>query len=392
MCGIYGHQFASPLPPGPWIGALTTSLAFYNERRGGHAWGMFDSTGAVHRELGPITETFDADLAGRRQELIVHTRFATIGDSKKLENTHPFKFDHILGCHNGGIWNHKHMDTKHNRDFPVDSMHLFAHLAEGKPCGEMTGYGAVAYVDLRHPGQVHLAQFGGELAVAEVKVPVGLRRGDDITGTVFSSSKAHLESALSMAGIRLENFYIIDDGMAYCLVNGALRQGPRLFDGISTASWSTRYGGRESRRNRRGKETAGERSTVIDMTDEAYWEEFCGADRRSAGFVRGGFPIDPPDKPDDKDKKATIPAPRPTSVVSTPMNGGPILNAVGEPRTLVPLFPRDFERRESAEGVKYYVAKAKYLWGPPDPGRGGRGRVIQITGPTTTPNTPENAQ
>ena len=144
MCGIFGYSRRTP-----FIERLLPFLAWEIESRGKDSWGVTNGVDPPIKVLGRITESWE-DPGWNRA--IFHTRTASCGE-KTLENQHPFEFDKadgsgkIIGVHNGIVANHDALNEQYERKFDVDSMHVFAHLAEGKDTREIAGWGAIAYYD-----------------------------------------------------------------------------------------------------------------------------------------------------------------------------------------------------------------------------------------------------
>lgn len=105
--------------------------------RGEHSTGM----AAVNRSTNDVSvvkqvgntfelfndKRFDRALQGWQHVLMGHNRYATVGAVSKA-NAHPFKFDHIVGAHNGTL------TSRHNligqKDFVTDSEALYNHVNE----------------------------------------------------------------------------------------------------------------------------------------------------------------------------------------------------------------------------------------------------------------------
>ena len=155
MCGIFGWDFK----PGKDVSysrrlIIATVLAQSNERRGGDSWGVYIPDKGFKRGLDnavcmPLTEMAKANT------VMCHTRKATSG-AKTKKNAHPFEIGDIIGAHNGIISNHDELNKKYSRDFDVDSMHLFAHLNEGKSFDDIRGYGAIEYIKNGERGRFHV--------------------------------------------------------------------------------------------------------------------------------------------------------------------------------------------------------------------------------------------
>jgi hypothetical protein len=103
----------------------------------------------------------------------------------------------VVGIHNGSVSNYTELNTKYNRDFKVDSIHLFANIAQGFPTREISGYGALAWYD---EGELNLGKFnGGDLHVVE------LASGE----VVFCSLLQTILDAADMVGAEAKDEYDI---------------------------------------------------------------------------------------------------------------------------------------------------------------------------------------
>lgn len=171
---------------------LATVLAVTNDRRGGHSWGRVapaeHGKARIRRGLGGITAE-SLELASHVR-LWAHARYATHG-AHTVENAHPFQIGSVLGAHNGVLSNHADLNKKYKRNFQVDSMHLIAHIAEGrKTFGDIYGYGALVWQVDGSPTIYLCRMADGELAIAETA-----------GGVVWSSAEDHLELALTASGL-----------------------------------------------------------------------------------------------------------------------------------------------------------------------------------------------
>lgn len=215
MCGVFGWQWKrDKVPTRETRVKLATVLALLNDTRGGTSWGFaapsrdgIDISKGMGHAVAAISE-----MAGR-PVVMGHTRMPTRG-AAKVENTHPFEFGKIVGSHNGQVYNWADLEKKYEEraKFEVDSMHLIAHLAEGKPLDEIEGYGTTTYIDRDHLDRVYLCKVsdGGDLAIAATD-----------HGAVWSSSEEHLHRALEAAGLKYQD-YKVKAHRQYYLVGGEL--------------------------------------------------------------------------------------------------------------------------------------------------------------------------
>lgn len=207
MCGLLGWDLNFSKIRYHQRVALATALMIKNDDRGGHGWGYWSPDWpATKKPVKGTREMHDAVRActlARYPRIVGHTRLSTQGKVCH-RNSHPFICGNVVGAHNGCLSNHTKLNKLYDRDCQVDSEHIFWHLAEHRELNDLEGYGAIVYVHLDDPSKIHIAQFnGGEIAVAKTKV-----------GTIWSSSKLHLDSALNVAGIDYVP-YKIEEGILY---------------------------------------------------------------------------------------------------------------------------------------------------------------------------------
>src|SRR3990167_9349382 len=192
MCGLAGYASEKYQPVLRDVGLI---LALYNENRGHDSWGMTDGKEIV-KDAGPISRAL-YKIPFDRPVVALHTRAKTHGTVNK-ENAHPFKFGKIIGMHNGIIHNHDQLNTKFERKFEVDSMHIFANINEKKGFNSLRGYGAIVYFD--HEGSLRLGKFnGGSLSIAEIK---------DFKAIIWSSQRDHLITALDATNLDYTTYQV----------------------------------------------------------------------------------------------------------------------------------------------------------------------------------------
>lgn len=143
MCGLFGCS-----PQTKLTRQILPFLAFAMEDRGWESWGVAGGgADRVVRKLGGITDSFEIP---KWENLLYHTRLSTLGDVT-IENQHPFTFWRggvpIVGVHNGTVGNHGELNTKYQRNFAVDSMHVFAHIAEERPREEVELWGVIMWFE-----------------------------------------------------------------------------------------------------------------------------------------------------------------------------------------------------------------------------------------------------
>lgn len=220
MCGIFGYSFKNGKMSPARRAILAANLARYNDERGGDSWGVVgldDDEPQIARGLGDLSD--NAFELCEHNTLFAHTRWSSCGETN-LKNAHPFKIGNIVGAHNGMIHNHEELCKKYRRKFEVDSMHIFAHLNEGRSFEELIGYGAIEWIYRDEPNEIYLSKLvDGELAIYGV--------GDDednTDGVIWSSSFKHLQKAMSAAGIDNVFRYEVRRGNVFMVKNGALKQ------------------------------------------------------------------------------------------------------------------------------------------------------------------------
>src|SRR5437867_2185158 len=153
MCGIWGYQFRADIP---LEYKSFTSRAIYcalmmeaMDLRGDDSYGFVlrapDKLNIV-KGVGASADKVDPQVVGGTLQLMAHTRKATSGSICEA-NAHPFTVENIIGMHNGGVSNDTELNRRYARHCDVDSEHIFHHIAYDLPLSEISGYGAVSYID-----------------------------------------------------------------------------------------------------------------------------------------------------------------------------------------------------------------------------------------------------
>ena len=137
MCGIYGlgkspkaytkRQFKV-------VKKVLREIATDSETRGSHSSGIaqIGTKTKIHKSLLPSSKFVDSkgyigavkSLNDGNNILLGHTRFATEGAIVK-SNAHPFRVGDTIGAHNGCVYNIDEMQTKLDKQCPVDSQLIF---------------------------------------------------------------------------------------------------------------------------------------------------------------------------------------------------------------------------------------------------------------------------
>jgi hypothetical protein len=157
MCGIFG---ASRLTPE--FRRMAPILALALKNRGQDSYGVTNGFEVVRKSGSQTCEWFDPPLSWNNSPFSSHNRGSSFRDNAAdPECAHPFtqiKLDgtRIIGSHNGIIRNHTELNQKYSRNFSVDSMHIWAHRAEGRDWKELEGWGNLVWFEISPQGEREL--------------------------------------------------------------------------------------------------------------------------------------------------------------------------------------------------------------------------------------------
>lgn len=196
MCGIGGFSLTDTNDEAP---ELMRSLALALTARGRHAsgYGWLDTNDdwPWHWNAeGDPYDTFEDAPLSPTHTAIVHTRYATKGDTSDPLNNHPLAQPGVVLVHNGTLTNDDDLFARYpeaDRQGEVDSEAIAAILSAdprhpAEVLGQVHGRMAIAWLDTT-TGSLHLARGqGSPLVVAQNT------RGD----FVFASTSALLHRAL----------------------------------------------------------------------------------------------------------------------------------------------------------------------------------------------------
>lgn len=197
----------------PLVKQILPILAWEMRKRGTDAWGAVNSNEEVIKNLGSITKSWGGFESW--SDGIFHTRAATHGSPNEINNAHPFSFDKsngegkIIGIHNGVVRSHTELNRDFDRDFEVDSMHIYKHIADELQMTDIKGYGNLAWFDNK---ELRFARFNSfDLHVFT------LWSGE----LVFCSLAGPVEDSIAMFGGAIKTKWKIEDDMQYGVATNA---------------------------------------------------------------------------------------------------------------------------------------------------------------------------
>lgn len=157
MCGIFGVSRYTEN-----FGRIAPLLAWELASRGIDSWGMSNGDEVIRRSGGMRSTWMFPPNGWKDGPVGWHNRGASFRDNASREDcAHPFTFatpagGRVIGFHNGVIRNHDELNKKYGRDFPVDSMHLWAHKAQGLSWKELRGWGNLVWYEIGPDGKREL--------------------------------------------------------------------------------------------------------------------------------------------------------------------------------------------------------------------------------------------
>lgn len=203
MCGLMGCMMKQPDKRVAIYLAVTGVLM---DGRGGHSWGYATNSG-VTKNTGHFSQ--NVNLNGFDGPMFLgHCRYATVGDITK-ENSHPFEQGDVVGAHNGGVANWKELNEQYQRDFNVDSQHIFEQIAHDLPLEDVAASGAITYFNKKDTSVVNLCRMvSGSLYVGAIYEDEKVKDKDVHLGTVWASTDVAVRAGLITAGFK--NFKIFE--------------------------------------------------------------------------------------------------------------------------------------------------------------------------------------
>lgn len=186
MCGIAGCSI--PTNAKRNASKVARSLLLGIEERGkdatGAAWYSPSETGSVYFQKDAVPASsfvHSLQLPASARTMVLHTRLATQGSPAVPANNHPFVTGNVVGVHNGCLFNDDTLTKTYalTRQAETDSEAAFALLnemvggdtytkrakARVQMLEEIQGSAALAWLDMRDPGQLHIARINSSPVV-----------------------------------------------------------------------------------------------------------------------------------------------------------------------------------------------------------------------------------
>lgn len=204
MCGI--ASFSGPnMDP-----VKMRLLMILNEPRGVHGAGCYyPEHTTLQKELGKISESIHKFKIKKTSCFIGHTRHATVG-ARTVMNQHPFKFDNIIGVHNGSLSNKLELENLYGLTAnSVDSQTLIECINKTQSpnvFSDLKGPAAVVFTDTTRSDNPLFV-----IRNSERPLHRGIIKGE---GMYISSEKMPLEmiGCESIQEFKTERLYTIIEG------------------------------------------------------------------------------------------------------------------------------------------------------------------------------------
>jgi glucosamine 6-phosphate synthetase-like amidotransferase/phosphosugar isomerase protein len=241
MCGIYGIA-KSPTPYTnkqlKVVKKVLREMAVDSESRGAHSSGIakVGANTRIYKSLLPSSKFVDtkeyhdavSSLKTDSYILLGHTRFATEGAIVK-SNAHPFRVGDVVGAHNGCVYNISEMQTKLDKQCPVDSQLIFKSLNDSDNIQEAVqnfdADFALSFVK-KNPMKLYLTR--------EENRPLYVAYVPSLKTLFYASEDSFVEDALVKNGINDVDVYSLNKNTLYAFDTAK-------FDDIKTNVEKTKF-------------------------------------------------------------------------------------------------------------------------------------------------------
>jgi glucosamine 6-phosphate synthetase-like amidotransferase/phosphosugar isomerase protein len=241
MCGIYGIA-KSPTPYTnkqlKVVKKVLREMAVDSESRGAHSSGIakVGANTRIYKSLLPSSKFVDtkeyhdavSSLKTDSYILLGHTRFATEGAIVK-SNAHPFRVGDVVGAHNGCVYNISEMQTKLDKQCPVDSQLIFKSLNDNDNIQEAVqnfdADFALSFVK-KNPMKLYLTR--------EENRPLYVAYVPSLKTLFYASEDSFVEDALVKNGINDVDVYSLNKNTLYAFDTAK-------FDDIKTNVEKTKF-------------------------------------------------------------------------------------------------------------------------------------------------------